>query len=387
MESKVIGFPGTYGFALYPALLCEGDTDIDRIRYVSKVFYGENQDLINESYKKEVKDLEFINKIDKKHTFTLHKLSNCIKPVDIINQIKNISNFGQLTNVFNNLHINRVSNLPVINIEYGGTDFETILKDSTFSIQLSELVKLLKPVFSGLHRLNNREHYVHRDIKPANVLFNLDKISVIDFGLACHSNKVFDNDISSLSKLEKIYAFYPPEFQIIGYLYRNKDTVDLNNRKIIKSVAIKNIYKPYLSVNQGNLFENGNDFINFKNIDSFLDRLKDANYVEFMHDNKLDSKCDIYGIGYILFLLYSKSKIIFDSSDHKKQFLNIVIQMLAVNPFDRISFKDAYKLLNQISKNKDLDIISSLKSMTITSIPSSSNKLHKKQRIIGGLKK
>jgi serine/threonine protein kinase len=462
---KVLGDPGVYGFAYWPALFCDNETVAKPEDYISKVFYShenlyvDGAAIVKKSFEEEVEQLQVVKAIDPEHRFTIKTVSGCYKTFEDFNSdvLKKISRLGEFTH-------NPVKKIPVINMEYGGTDLDIIaFKKTTFApLSFEELRTLLTPVLNGLQNLNGFERgergVVHRDIKPANLLLNDDrtKISVIDWGLACNGSEVFKFTASSHSKLAFKYIIYPPEFNIVATIYNrlsekaqasntsdtktdtdtDTDSYDESreefcNRMREKSeVSLQDLIdvltdKPALNrsgtMNLTNATYKGLAFmgqvynrtvplpgLNFQDIQEFTNDMRsyfDAlstsggepkinafQLVEkYVMDRRIECKCDIYSLGVVLYILFSKGKISF-KGNQRVEFLQVVYSMMALNPLKRISPKDALAKLTAIVIGADADkaLEPQKRAFEASSAPVSmpmEGENGKKQRNVGGKKR
>ena len=357
---RVIGKPGTYGFAYWPALLCEGDT-VDPKKYISKIFYG-NLDAIKQHFDSELTDLNLIEDIDPEHKFTLRHSSGCQRNIKGLNKSV-ISMYPSLRNLFKHEYVH------IINIEYGGIDLNALLYSRKYSIDFNIFICSLRPILEGLFELNEIKGLLHRDLKPSNILMddrkNTVRFSIIDFGLMCYGKDVFNKD--SMTILTYEYPIFPPEFQVIGHMFSliesenlqdlkgfTKAIVDNQNELVEKAMA--NIKMPF---NEHNFLENivqsnKTPLMQASDIRDFIIDLYD--YVSLIEDHEIKPveiiqryvqdrgiccKCDIYSLGYVL-LLYHKveGKITYKSPGDQQFFYDTIVQMMTLNPLKRANAKD-----------------------------------------------
>lgn len=220
-------------------------------------------------------------------------------------------------------------------------------------IPFEKCMNMLKQLFIGLNTLHEH-NIVHRDIKPANVLYNGFKFNIIDFGLSCNEDIVYDYD-SSKYILNFMYPYHPPEFYIMNLFYKHNCNLlnfheclsitfhDLtNDTNILKSYYKKHFYKYRVSPKTYQI----EDYkLEFKNIYDYIINKKINNIDELCQDNNFILKSEVYSLSCVLYKL--KDKIVFDTKEQENKYDEMINMSSVFNPFERCSLKD---LLESIDK-------------------------------------
>ena len=93
---------------------------------------------------------------------------------------------------------------------HGGEDLWNIMESTKNSSRLYfELFQKLEPMLRGLQKLN-ANGWLHLDIKPDNIVYDQNKLYLIDFGLMTQMSKL----ASKKTLLDYDYPYYPPEFKL-----------------------------------------------------------------------------------------------------------------------------------------------------------------------------
>lgn len=192
--SKFIG-QGTFGCVFTPHVPCVKEISNDL--KISKMFKTEDEAYI------ELEQNAFINSIDPDHLFTVRNYEACW--VDDYTQPKS-SELSKCQDY--------ESHGPMF---YRGNKYIQIVYDNG-GMDLFTSPSEFLPIFASLHTVLDglvvlrRQHYVHGDIKTANVTYNdRGKTSLIDFGMAVHSENVYD----ALYYTNRHYVYSPPEFMAV----------------------------------------------------------------------------------------------------------------------------------------------------------------------------
>ena len=207
MKNTLYTNNGTYGCVFRPAISCKGEL-LDK-NTVSKVF--KNPKISSEEEVKIHNNL--VNHIDPDGYYTVKLIEDC--PVEMQSfkpsEVKKCNNFTSRD--FQEKYLQQIV------YEYGGID----LMQASRKFSFEELFKALERVFVGLQKLEINK-YIHADIKPENMVYNntTGKLSLIDFGLATKTNKLYQQD--KLFMLCHPYQYYPPEFPLIanGFLGKQR---------------------------------------------------------------------------------------------------------------------------------------------------------------------
>ena len=219
-KSTKIG-EGSYGCIYNPGLISfdkilkcyknENDllTDSEKLQkktlnnYISKVVFKE------EHYKEEYAFLTIFESIDKENCFTLeHYLFYKDNTKNYINCNHDFKITDKDCNKYNEkIENNESIEQFMLHIENGG---ENLKKNITISPQI------ILNFLNGINIMINKE-IIHNDIKPENILFNTQKLYLIDFSLTIDKDDVFSYERMGILKHKNDY--YPPEFIIIYYMY------------------------------------------------------------------------------------------------------------------------------------------------------------------------
>jgi serine/threonine protein kinase len=256
-------------------------------------------------------------------------------------------------------------------LENGG-----LKSDAFYNITYKQFLKFFKTFIEGMIILQNNK-IAHRDIKPDNVLVNDTKISLIDFGIATKMNQVYQPSERSLLKYTYEYVWYPPEFYVAYKMfdYRSlfngrKDEFNKFVDKIPNILTDERFYQqkfrhlPYIDMIKG--YEQGvNDFLN-------TIKASDKSRVEDVFTEEIAQKADVFSVAYII---SSMNKNIQYNSNAEKQFVNNIFnRTINSNPYDRISFKELYTMLeDEIAKPKSTVVLGgntkTLKTTTVDKVP------------------
>ncbi len=212
------------------------------------------------------------------------------------------------------------------------------LSKNNFYINFNEFLHAFKNLVKGMIKLQEN-NLVHRDIKPINVLIidkPIIKLNLIDFGLMCNMDDVFNkNNDNSIERLKHsfIYKYYPPEFAIAFiFLQYNYDKLFNNYLEQLKKMKkddnfINNVKKLYDDITQK--INTGSTFENIFNIE-------------------MAKKTDIYALSYIINSLKELIPIYDRKNLDIKNFINQLYDRCHdPNPYSRISINELYQLLEQ----------------------------------------
>lgn len=319
---------GTYGCIITPPIIEDRYIIKNDIKYTQ----SNNNDIAkiyktgSKEYKKELKILKKIQKIDPNNIFTIK-----LKGAQTISS-NVLNNNNEITSCLNN---NNVKYYYQIILENGGQNLKFDL-----NIKYKKFIKLFKKFIKGLVILQ-KHNLVHRDIKPANVLIKEDKISLIDFGLCCKTDDVYKS--TSRYVLSYHYPYYPPEFYIASLcVYEGEKGLDIS--KIIErsyETMIKDRYfdHSYMTPELKKTYENGiKDFIN----DIKLKKLTKYNDI---FTKKIALKADVFPLSQLLATIYNKIK--YNNINEKAFIYNIYTKCIECNPYKRISMQELYDILDK----------------------------------------
>jgi serine/threonine protein kinase len=317
---------GKYGCVITPAFDCKNKKIINNS--VAKLFNNK----INYNY--ELYIYNKIKEIDKNNLFTVEKLDNCKINKQFINS--NVDNFDKCSLIKNKV------NYQII-YEYGGIDLlEYIIKNKTIDVKL--LFKNFNDIIKGLLLLD-KNNIIHNDIKLNNILFNNNKLFLIDFGLAIFTNDLFNNS-NLINKLDLEHLLMPLDIKLYGLSKFKllKNTTKLNTLLFIDYVnKLINSYPNYFISNP----KYYNEIIKLnlsiqKKTNSFYSFIIKTSFDKLEHlYRNIRNKGDIYQLGLSIYLI-----IIFIIIKHPNEInkiplsiFKLLIKMIEPNPLKRISIK------------------------------------------------
>lgn len=411
---------GTYGYAIKPPLKLENiNIEEDKesfIEYINKeqndigkVFIIDNGDE-DYIYREELKELKLINELDKNNIFTVPLKGASI---GYINEEK--YDIAILNKFYKSIKLpEKKTNIHQIIQGNGGHE----LKDSLFEnykdnpITYIKFLNIFDKFLSGMLLLQNANK-IHRDIKPPNVLFDGNKINLIDFGLTIDAKDIYSFTKDNTYMMKYIYIFFPPEYYICGYLYNDiflKLKIDIEKLKIGKDITYDIVNEKFsnikckdsqfiidslinFKINSNTILHKSYiDFIsNFNNgsniefikiykknfyieINNFVDNIintiidpKNSDkkvydiYYKKIYNKKTIKKFDVYSLAFIILPFYKylyRLKGKNELNIRQKSFLSYIFNNCAnTNPYHRISIKNLKKLINIEIKNESIPII------------------------------
>lgn len=157
------------------------------------------------SMEKEAEANDLVRALDPTHNFTVRVIETCEADLTLADDTLLQSCNRSMT---------RASTPMQIVSEYGGESLLKKMKSMPGS-QVSVVLHGFHAILTtGLVRLAE-VGLVHRDIKPDNILWHSSsaKCLLIDFGIACAAEKVFDRESNKI--LDHEYAYYPMEFRFV----------------------------------------------------------------------------------------------------------------------------------------------------------------------------
>lgn len=330
---------GSYGCIIKPGLNCY---DPEK-NSVSKLFSDKNE------WISEKESNELIKSIDKNNNFTIKMLNSCKIESNYIN--KNVKGIQECTLI-------RYSE-PIYQIIYedGGYDLRYLFYHDYIYVKYPEITinkffKKFLNIFEGVLLLSSN-NLCHRDIKLDNILFNGEKISLIDFGLMVKSDKVYDDEELRMYLNNNIY-YYPNDLKLYSLLKLDiksfKYDLKLNSRELDRL-----IYR-YLSINREKM-----DKDNLKILTDFIKLLEEKSneYLNYFKEtyvkagNSIDlqkfQKVDIYSLGLVLLeLLISISVFYGNKYKIDINLIDLIYKMMNPDPYKRINIEDAVESYRQI---------------------------------------
>ena len=255
---------GSFGVVVKPPLEFAKIHNID-IQYtdkkandVGKIFkfyvITDKTDKTKENYETELEELKNIKKIDKNHIFTVPFkgaysgyisektwLSDSYSEID--SKLTKTREVSSDQNDPKNI-------IYQIILEDGGSELSHLFRNKNL-INYEKFITIFNKFLTGMLLLQKKE-IVHRDIKPPNVLYNGEKLNLIDFGLAVNAKDIYKLNNENIRRMNYVYIFNPPEYYIAGVIYdaiilevtKDEKYMGKNlNKKYIDADIVKNIFK------------------------------------------------------------------------------------------------------------------------------------------------
>lgn len=186
---------GSYGCVFRPALRCRDDDDNSKkpsTRTVGKVF------LSREQFDIERRRLETIRALDPRGTFTLLYVRTC-----------DVGPPYRATDGAEHCPHLKSSRVPQIIMHNGGRGLDRYITPRPISLMLfRRFFRLMIPILEGVERLA-LAGWVHQDIKPENLLYNQERLFLIDFGIMTPAVDVY-SETNALLGVQ--YLYFPPEY-------------------------------------------------------------------------------------------------------------------------------------------------------------------------------
>lgn len=341
-NSKYIGH-GSYGCTARPAFECTKNENKELVKHtITKLFSDKNV------YDDEIKLHLKIAKIDKKNKFTIKLISACeIDKKFITENIENIEKCKI---------IKYEDNIYQIIYEDGGIDLFDYFKRSHDNFDSYEFLKKFIPVFAGI-KLLIKNHLCHSDIRLDNILFNGEKIFLIDFGLLLNFNEILSSRIGAL-KYKPIY-FFPNELRL--YLIKGDKTNDffdnnkLNSDELLEIIDehmydIEYLYDEYTEyfkqIDELNIYIQQKSIINQEQFDK--NKFKKNKYTT---SKLFGEKLDIYQLGIVLYEIVLSIIYLYDKSQVTKipiDIFKIIKMMLEPDVNLRIDIDTLIKYYSQL---------------------------------------
>lgn len=330
---------GTYGCVIKPGYNCENN-NFPLNKTVSKLFSDK------EEWIYEIMQNKKINEIDKSNIFTVKMISNCEISQNYIT--KNVKNIDRCSIIYEDDKIYQIV------YEDGGYDLRHLfIKNHIFerypNFNIKDFLIKLTNIFDGLYKIELLG-LSHRDIKIDNLLFNGDKISLIDFGLMIEKNKIFDYKKLYMYSDSNIY-YYPNELKLYA---TKKLNYNFNNLTLYSSNLIYMLEQFIINNKKSNSNE-----LYLSKIRKIIDKIKkdSIQYLNFFKKTKQEidlkrfEKVDVYLLGVVLIEILLYIMIYIPNFIIKEELFDLVLQMLEIDPYKRISMKDAKDLYRQIINN------------------------------------
>jgi len=341
LKSKYIGH-GSYGCTARPAFECTKNENKELVKNTITKLFSNKKD-----YDDEIQLHLKIANIDKKNKFTIKLISYCEIDKGFIND--NIENIERC-NI-----IKYKDKIYQIIYEDGGIDLDDYFMRPDDNFDSYEFLKKFIPVFAGI-KLLIKNQLCHSDIRFDNMLFNGEKIFLIDFGLLLNFNQILSSRLGALKY--KTISFFPDELRL--YLIKNNDSFNFFNNKLNSDELLEDIDEHMYDIEH--LYDKYPEY--FKEIDElnrYIQQKSIINQEEFdknkFKKNKyatsklFGEKLDIYQLGIVLYQVVLSIIDLYDKSQVTKipiDIFKIIKMMLEPDVNLRIDIDTLIKYYSQL---------------------------------------
>jgi serine/threonine protein kinase len=368
IDNEIIGY-GSYGCVYKPSLRCEGNQPKDLYdKKVSKV-------LVKEEAKKELKEYQLMDKIDKEFKYHL-------KPPVLCKMSKTEKEKLQKCKVRD---LNE-SNAHLLIMENAGKNLEDFVKYINSTPKLTQqqkqqiILRFWKESVVLIDAIEDlmRENMFHADLKPQNIVFNMEtfKVNIIDFGIMQPSLSNFIMNFGG-----RTWWNYPPETLFLPNTPHSLRKDLYFNKNMFRSLA------DFSKTTQYNYFlqnvsrrTNLNTF-SFKTKEE-IKEIFDTNFYEgrTVYDivKKTIKTFDMYGLGIsLMYVLIHTSDIFVDDTYNKfiSNMYHLLFSMIHPDCFMRplipllkIEYDIIIDLLTEIEKIENAKLIPIKKPLTYSEI-------------------
>lgn len=291
---KLLG-DGSYGCVIQPDVNCkkniiELNKTKEKRHNVSKLFLNDDDHI----YLRESKLAKLINVWDQNSNYFVAPSKLCktsIKEILKNPASKQCSDMPYYSKYDRNLDSTMINQIVMPNFGIALNDYlKKYYQLNKKKVSLTRWISMIKNVLEGLIVLQKYK-VIHLDLKSNNLLYDEDKVRIIDFSLA-KSMKNFYKEDSHKNYFGIDYFPYPPEFLL---LYNNHYT---NCSECV-------LFEDYLKTLQSFQDESYNSFLKFYSLTDILIILSDLlqwiqntdNWVDVLNDYV--NKIDIYQFGTI----------------------------------------------------------------------------------------
>ncbi len=333
LGKKTLIGEGSYGCVIKPAVVDKYEKIYIEYNDISDNDVGKLfRSIGEESFKKELKILKGINKIDPNGTFTVKlKGANAFNEKILLNQDTKIR---KCLDINERTFEDKILIYQII-IENGGNEVTNVPKNS---IHYESFINMLHVFLEGIKYMKS-VNLVHRDIKPPNVLISDTKISLIDFGISEEADKVFSKE--NIDYLSYMYPYYPPEFFISSLLMKYRNDKERFLEKL--DTIIEYLEENYLN----EMFKQKKIYSIINDIQDFINEIKLRNYS--FHDvfnKEMAYKTDIYGISFIINEI--ANKIIYSNEKQKIAIYTLYKKCSEINPYKRVTIEQLLEYIKEI---------------------------------------
>lgn len=242
------------------------------------------------------------------------------------------------TELLQKLNADNAGRIYQIILGYGGTNLHKMNEQITYET----LMKLLDKFYKGIEELQ-KNNIIHRDLKPMNVLYDGKQLNIVDFGLSCSIDDVFNKN-ESYFILEDMYMYHPPEFYVAHLLFQEPDELTFQEK-------IENVFSNLTTINKQTIHYYENHYYKFHNkkydieqyIQCFRKMLSDIKTRELqtfedVFTREIALKCDIYSSSFVLRSL--AKNVIYQNDDERKALIKLHDMIYSLNPYDRSTLSE-----------------------------------------------
>lgn len=211
-------------------------------------------------------------------------------------------------------------------------------------ISYETFILLIEKFYKGIEVLH-QNNIIHRDLKPMNVLYDGKQLNIVDYGLACSIDEVFNKNASYFI-LEDMYMYHPPEFYVAHLLFQEPDELTFQEK-------VENVFSNLTTINKVTIDYYDKHYYRYHNkkydieqyIQCFRKMLSDIKTRELttfeeLFTKEIAVKCDIYSSSFILRSL--ARNVQYQNDDQNKALRRLHDMTYSLNPFDRSSLSDVF---------------------------------------------
>lgn len=280
-------------------------------RKIGKVF----EDTTDALHEAEIQRI--IQAVDPQNTFTVKYFGRC--------KVASVSPQDHIEACNKDIEINKSMQLVY---GHGGRDLWNVIgtineNDTKPNDTFVRLFLKFEPLFRGVKRLNSMG-YLHLDIKLENIVYDGNKMSLVDFGLMNSKSRMMTK---GQERLLFDYPYYPPEFKFLAVLRSINPQTDFSK------------FKAFFMRNFGVISVRNESEVH-KELERFF-----ASY-SFQSDRSLDGeklfdKADLYSVGVSLLILYTYTV---QKDDYRTYIIyDLIKDMVNCNPYERPSWDEVLR--------------------------------------------